>query len=78
VRDSENESTDDKLSHDSSSPESGICNSCDRQSLSSAQLPAKIDLDSLAWGNLTHTGGRLTVADTGTDCNRNVILYAKY
>ncbi|KAF6017051.1 UNC5C [Bugula neritina] len=65
VRDSENESTDDKLSHDSSSPESGICNSCDRQSLSSAQLPAKIDLDSLAWGNLTHTGGRLTVADTG-------------
>lgn len=62
---SENESGDDKLSHHSSSPESGICNSCDRQSLISGQIPASIDVDALAWGNVTHTGGRLTVADSG-------------
>lgn len=64
-RESETDSGDDKLSHHSSSPESGICNSCDRQSLASAQLPARVDIEALAWGNVTHTGGRLTVADTG-------------
>lgn len=64
-RESGNESGDDKLSHHSSSPESGICNSCDRQSLESGQIPARTDTEALEWSNITHLGGRLTVNDTG-------------
>lgn len=65
VRDSENESGDEKASQQSSSPESGICNSCDRQSLLSSHLPAATESETIAWGNVTHTGGKLCVPDSG-------------
>ena len=67
-RESGNESGEDKLSHHSSSPESGICNSSDRQSLASGQIPTRNEIEALAWGNVSHLGGRLCVADTGMCC----------
>ncbi|XP_067936377.1 netrin receptor UNC5C-like isoform X2 [Watersipora subatra] len=56
---------DDKLSHHSSSPESGICNSSDRQSIASGASPTRSELEALAWANITHVGGRLCIVDTG-------------
>lgn len=31
----------------------------------SEHLPANSDVEALAWANLTHTGGKLAVADSG-------------
>lgn len=74
--DSDNES-EDKLSQHSSSPESGICNSCDRQSLLSTQLPANTDVEALAWDNVTHTGAKLSVADSGINKVIKKHIYTK-
>lgn len=77
-RESENDSGEDKLSHHSSSPESGICNSCDRQSLISGQIASGIDVEALAWGNTTHMGGRLSVADSGTLISQTALILHHY
>ncbi|XP_013412210.1 netrin receptor UNC5C-like isoform X2 [Lingula anatina] len=36
-----------------------------RQSVTSNLLPSNIDVEALAWGNITHAGGMLTIPETG-------------
>ncbi|CAH1795522.1 unnamed protein product [Owenia fusiformis] len=52
-------------SGNSSRPQSVYDSDGHRLSVISCQLPSNIDLENIAWGNITHTGGRLQIPESG-------------
>jgi len=54
-----------KSSECESRPQSVYSERTNRQSVVSCQLPSNIDVESIVWANVTQTGGRLTLPDSG-------------
>ena len=54
-----------KSSDCESRPNSMYSERTNRHSVISSQLPPNIDMEALVWANVTHTGGRITLPDSG-------------
>lgn len=54
-----------KSSDCDSRPNSMYSERTNRHSVISSQLPPNIDMEALVWANVTHTGGRITLPDSG-------------
>ena len=62
------------LSTVGSRPQSTYSDHTNRHSVVSSQIPSNLDADNLVWAHLTHTGGRLSLPDSGKQTCYNNIL----